>query len=32
LSEGIETLIVNGTVTLRAGRLTGDRGGRFLDG
>ncbi len=31
LSEGIETVLVNGTVTVRGERLTGDRDGRFLD-
>jgi N-acyl-D-amino-acid deacylase len=31
LSEGIDTVIVNGVVTLRDGKYTGDRGGRFLD-
>ncbi len=29
-AEGFETVIVNGVVTLRDGRLTGCRGGRFL--
>ena len=31
LSEGIETLIVNGTLTINHGRLTGQRNGKFLD-
>ncbi len=31
LSEGVETLIVNGTVTIQNGKLTGNRRGRFLD-
>ena len=31
LSEGIETLIVNGTLTIETGKLTGSRNGKFLD-
>lgn len=30
LSEGIETVIVNGVLTMNSGRLTGKRGGEFL--
>ena len=30
LSEGIQHVLVNGVLTLSQGRLTGDRGGRFL--
>ncbi len=32
LAEGIGTVVVNGTVTVRTGQLTGHRGGRFLAG
>jgi N-acyl-D-aspartate/D-glutamate deacylase len=31
LSEGIESVLVNGIVTVRGEQLTGDRNGRFLD-
>ena len=31
LSEGITTLVVNGTLTIDGGKLTGERSGRFLD-
>jgi len=31
LSEGVETLVVNGTLTIAGGKLTGDRNGKFLD-
>ena len=31
LSEGVETLIVNGTLTIQEGQLTDARRGRFLD-
>jgi len=31
LSDGIETLIVNGTLTIRNGQLTGQQNGYFLD-
>jgi N-acyl-D-amino-acid deacylase len=31
LSEGIETLVVNGALTIAGGQLTGNRRGRFLD-
>jgi len=31
LSEGVETLIVNGTLTIENGKLTGKRRGLFLD-
>jgi len=30
LSEGVETVIVNGVLTLNEGRFTGNRGGKFL--
>jgi len=30
LAAGVDALVVNGTVTIRAGRVTGARGGRFL--
>jgi N-acyl-D-amino-acid deacylase len=30
LSDGVDTVIVNGVLTLHEGRYTGDRGGRFL--
>ncbi|OGV58037.1 MAG: hypothetical protein A2283_15955 [Lentisphaerae bacterium RIFOXYA12_FULL_48_11] len=30
LSEGIETVVVNGVLTLQSGRLTGNRGGKML--
>jgi N-acyl-D-aspartate/D-glutamate deacylase len=31
LSEGIDTVVVNGVVTLDEGRVTGERGGVFID-
>jgi N-acyl-D-amino-acid deacylase len=31
LSEGIATLVVNGTLTIKDGNLTGSRNGRFLE-
>ena len=31
LSEGIDALIVNGTLTIEDGKLTGNRNGKFLD-
>ncbi|NOU35181.1 MAG: D-aminoacylase [Kiritimatiellaceae bacterium] len=31
LSEGVETLVVNGTLTIENGSLTGKRSGQFLD-
>ena len=31
LSEGIDTVVVNGVVTLDEGRVTGRRGGVFID-
>lgn len=31
LSDGIDTLIVNGTLTIDGGKLTGNRNGQFLD-
>ena len=30
LAEGVDALVVNGVVTIRSGRVTGGRGGRFL--
>jgi N-acyl-D-amino-acid deacylase len=30
LSEGMETVVVNGVLTMSGGKLTGNRGGRFL--
>ena len=32
LSEGVETLIINGTPTIMNGKSTGNRNGRFLEG
>ena len=29
-AEGVETVVVNGVVTVRDGELTGERAGRFL--
>jgi N-acyl-D-aspartate/D-glutamate deacylase len=31
LSDGVETLIVNGTLTIKDSKLTGERNGKFLD-